>query len=130
MSWDFAASEVLTALHARHLAIVLGLVDKPLRTLDALRDWRDEVATLQMKLEGSETVTVATPSVIQTTISPARQANLSACSRNVHAWGPIDSRGWATCLACGTVSITGGSIANGAPGGGVEVARATVVELP
>lgn len=130
MSWDFAAQEALEAVHARHLAEVMRLLDRPLRTLEALRAWRDEVAALQHAREGADTVTVAPPSPPVTAAKPQGARNLTSCARGIHSWGAIDHNGWATCAACGQVSITGGSAANGGVSGAYDYQPATRVTLP
>ena len=58
---------------------------------------------------------------------PVRPQNLQACTRNVHQWGPPDGNGWARCVSCGYVSITGGSAGqSGAYDLGDEMARSVV----
>lgn len=147
MAWNFAAQEALEALHQQHLKTVMGYLDRPIRTIEALRNWADAVAGLQRSLEGDltvsgrssgegasaanhagELVTQAAPAP-QPKPQPAGprpgQAIPQSCLRMVHDFGPPDDRGWVTCSGCGTVNIVGGK-----GSGAFDVQTPHAVELP
>ena len=47
--------------------------------------------------------------------------NLAMCARNIHADGPIDARGYATCAVCGRVNIAPKD--PNSPGGPVDLSQ-------
>lgn len=100
VDWDFAAQERLEALHVAHLPRVMALLDKPLRTLEALRDWASAVAALQMELQGKDLVTIAAP---PPKVVNHGQHTPASCARGVHSFGPYNEQlHYAECGGCGT----------------------------
>ena len=134
MPWDFTASEAADAIAVQRYREFDSLAGKPRWQCEVLATWRQDLALLAERADGllqdQTPVAPVSPPPASPRPAPQLSANLQACARNVHTWSPPDDRGWAKCFACGTVSITGGSAANGGTSGaydlGDEVARSTV----
>ena len=137
MPWDFKeaeeAEELLATALAEHRAM---LYERPRPALQRLRAYCDALAELIERRDGllaPDPVVRSTPHIsdalrqaemaapqtpradpekeriereLAARISPSQ--NLLACSRGAHAYGAPDNRGWAKCVMCGNVSITGG----------------------
>ena len=119
MPWTFSDGEEALGLLILALRDHQALLpDKPRAALAKMQDYCEQLGNFIERQDGllQSAGSGAAPPVEQPRMSTferralrqAQGANQS-CVRGVHAWGPIDHRGWATCTACGQVSITGGS---------------------